>query len=148
VRAEPFVCLTLADTAIAISALLQPALFPRNSLHELRGTAWKEQGNALRFLGRLPEALKALDRAETEYRQLPHAGIGLVAIDYVRAYLLYEQEELDRAEELAHRAAGGAQRIGDVERQMRASYLLGEISYERGDITAAAGRFEQVLAHG
>jgi tetratricopeptide (TPR) repeat protein len=145
---NPLFALTLADTAIAISALLQPSLFPRNSVHELRGTAWKEQGNALRFLGRLPEALKALDRAETEYRQLPLEGIGLVAVDYIRAYVLFDQDAFEEAEKLANRAAIGARNLGDTERAMRAHHLRGEIVFERGAYRSAADHFAAVLAYG
>lgn len=51
---DPLYALKLAEAASIISAELPDASYPRNTIHDLRGEAQKEQANALRFLGRLP----------------------------------------------------------------------------------------------
>jgi tetratricopeptide (TPR) repeat protein len=145
---DPLFALSIADAAITISAALRDRDFPRQSVHQLRGDAWKEQANALRFLGRFPEALQALDAAEAEYNALPVAGIGAVAVQYIRATVLYEQENLDAAERLAAEAAEAALHLGDVDRAMRARHLQGEIHFERGDFRAAARIFREIYEHG
>lgn len=140
--------LALAEVAVRISAALDPAGFPRNSVHGLRGDALKEQANALRFLGRLPEALEALDQAEAEYEQMPLPGVGTVAVPYIRATVLFEQDRFDDAERLARESERAAVHIGEVDRAMRARQLQGEILYERGDFRKAAEEFRHVYAYG
>jgi hypothetical protein len=43
---KPLYALTLAEAAVRISADLPDATYPRSTIHELRGEAWKEQANA------------------------------------------------------------------------------------------------------
>lgn len=144
---QPLYALALAEAATRIAAFLPETSYPRTAIRELRGEAWKEQANALRFLGRFPEALEALDRAEAEYRQLPHEGIGLVAVTYVRASLLMEQDQLEDAETLAAESADAALQLGDTERYMRARHLLGHVRYERHQYAAAAEVWKGILRY-
>lgn len=145
---QPLYALSLAEAATRIADLLPDASYPRTTIHELRGEARKEQANAFRFLGRFGDALEALDAAEEEYRSLPLEGVGIVAVQYVRAYVLYEQEQLDTAEVLAHQSAMGALHLGDTDRFMRARHLQGEILYERRSFKDAAAMFASILTYG
>jgi tetratricopeptide (TPR) repeat protein len=145
---KPLYALALAEAAVRISADLPEATYPRATIHELRGEAWKEQANALYCLGRFNDALAALASAEAEYRQLPHEGIGLVAVRYVRASVFYEQEQLDDADELARESAEAALHLGATDRYMRAQHLQAEIRFRRGDLAAAIERFASVLRYG
>ncbi|HET8797870.1 MAG TPA: hypothetical protein VFO89_09285 [Thermoanaerobaculia bacterium] len=145
---RPLYALSLAEAATRIAALLPDATYPRHTVHELRGEAWKEQANAFRYLGRFPEALNALDRAEEEYRKLPLEGVGIVAVQYVRAYVLFEQDQFDVAEKLAGESAVGALHLGDSERFMRARHLQGEILYEQRQFAEAAEIFAIIMAYG
>jgi len=145
---QPLYALALAQAASRIATNLPDTSYPRRGIHELRGESWKEQANALRFLGRFPEALAALDQAEAEYRRLPHEGIGLVNVQYVRASLLMEQDRLEEAEALATASAGAALVLGDTERFMRGRHLLGHILFERHDYAAAAQVWDGILQYG
>jgi tetratricopeptide (TPR) repeat protein len=145
---KPLYALALAEAAVRISASLRDETYPRGTIHELRGEAWKEQANALFCLGRFDDALAALACAESEYRQLPHEGVGLVAVRYVRASVFYEQEQLDTAEKLARESAEAALHLGATDRYMRAQHLQGEIRFRRGDIAGAVQLFASVLAYG
>jgi tetratricopeptide (TPR) repeat protein len=145
---QPLSALTLAEAAVRISADLPDASYPRATIHELRGEAWKEQANALVSLGRFNEALAALAHAEGEYRRLPHEGLGLVAVTYVRAFILCEQEQLDAADRLARESADAALHLGSTDRCMRALNLQGEISLRRGDLLGAIELFTSVLHYG
>lgn len=145
---KPLYALALAEAATAISMVLPASTYPRNSIHELRGEAWKEQANALHHLGRLTDALGALEEAEMEYRQLPHSGLGIVAVNYVRAAVFYEQEQLDIAEPLARDAAVAALHLGAIDHHMRARHLQGEIRFERQQFADAAELFASILSYG
>jgi tetratricopeptide (TPR) repeat protein len=145
---KPLYALVLAEAAVRISEDLPDASYPRSTIHELRGESWKEQANALVSLGRFDEALEALAHAEAEYRQLPHEGIGLVAVTYVRATILYEQEQLDTADQLARESAEAALHFGSTDRCMRALHLQGQIRHRRGDLLGAVHVFERVLRYG
>jgi len=145
---KPLYALALAEAAVRISGDLPDATYPRATIHELRGEAWKEQANALYYLGRFDDALAALGCAETEYLHLPHEGLGLVAVTYIRAYILYEQEQLEAADQLAHESAEAALHLGSTDRFMRALHLQGEIRFRRGDLRGAIDLFARVLRYG
>lgn len=145
---QPLYALSLAEAATRIADLLPDASYPRATIHELRGEARKEQANAFRFLGRFADALRALDAAEEEYRKLPLEGVGLVAVQYVRASVFHEQEHLDAAEVLARQSAAGALHLGETDRFMRARHLQGEILYDRRLFKDAAEIFASILTYG
>ena len=145
---KPLYALALAEAAVRISAELPDETYPRKTIHELRGEAWKEQANALVSLGRFDEGLEALAHAEFEYRQLPHEGLGLVAVTYVRATILYEQEQLEPADQLARESADAALHLGSTDRCMRALHLQGEIRRRCGDLSGAIDIFARVLRYG
>jgi tetratricopeptide (TPR) repeat protein len=145
---DPRYALVIADAAIGIAAELPENAYPASALHEWRGEAWKEQANALHHLGRFPEALTALDNAEDELTQLRHLGLGQVAVMYVRALVLFEQERFDEAERLAVASGSAALHLGSTDRYMRALHLQGQILFYKPDINAAAARFEEVLRYG
>jgi len=145
---KPLYALALAEAAVRISAELPDDSYPRKTIHELRGEAWKEQANALCTLGRFDEALEALTRAQDEYTQLPHLGLGIVAVTYVRAFILAEQEQLDTAGQLARQSAEAAQHLGSTDRWMRALHLQAEIRFRRGDVLGAIELFTAVLRYG
>lgn len=104
----PRYALALAEAAISIASALSDESYPRGTIHELRGDTWKEQANALHYLGRFTEALAALAHAESEYRRLRVPGLGLVAVQYLRAGALFEQERFELAETLARESATAA----------------------------------------
>jgi tetratricopeptide (TPR) repeat protein len=145
---DPLYALKLAEVATQISYALPETSYPRNTIHELRGEALKEQANASRFLGRLPAALRAVTKSELEYRRLPHESIGLAAVKYVRGCVHYEQDELDAAEAAAHDAADAALRLGVADTYMNARHLLGHLLFDRQEYAAAADVFEGILRYG
>ena len=140
--------LKLAEAATAISKALPDDSYPRNTIHDLRGEALKEQANALRFLGRLPKALRAAKGAEAEYRKLPHENFGLASIHYVLGCVYYEQDDLAATEVAAIAAAEAAQRLGDGERFTNARLLFGHVLLDRHEYPAAVTVFEGILQYG
>lgn len=145
---DPLYALKLAEAATMISQMLPDHSYPRNTIHDLRGEALKEQANAYLFLGRLPEAMRAVNVAESEYRKLSQENAGLAAVQYIRAMIHYEQGDLDAAERTALDAAEAARRLGAEDRYMRARDLLGDVLYDRHHYAAAAAVFEDILEYG
>lgn len=144
----PLYALTLAETATSIALHLPDGTYPRNTIHELRGDTWKEQANALHYLGRFGDGLMALARAEAEYNQLPVEGLGIVAVKYLRAGALYEQEQFEAAQALAHESADSALALGAVDRFMRARHLEALIHFARQQFLESAAIFASVLEYG
>lgn len=144
---DPLYALKLAEAATIISTELPDESYPRKTIHNLRGDAQKEQANAFRFLGRYPEALRSITNAEAEYRRLPHEGVGLVAVKYVRGIIQYEQDDLESAERSAYEAAEGALHLGEADRYMSARHLLGHILLDRHDHSGAAAVFQSILRY-
>ena len=145
---DPLYALKLAEAATSISTELPDESHPRKAIHNLRGDAQKEQANAFFLLGRLSDALRAISFAEEEYRKLPHEGIGLVAVKYIRGFIQCEQEDFEAAERSVHEAAESALHLGAADRYMSARYLLGRIFFDRCEYVAAAAVFESVLRYG
>ena len=145
---DPRYALALADVAIAIAAILGGENYPSTALHDWRGEAWKERANALHHLGQFRDALNALDQAEAEYDHVYHSGMGHVAVLYVRAAVLYEQEDYGSAERLIGLSVAAALHLGAVDRFMRARHLLGQIHFTKGEIKAAAALFGSILRYG
>jgi tetratricopeptide (TPR) repeat protein len=61
---EPTYGLMLAELAVAIAERITEPAYPAVLIHQIRGYAWKDFGNALRVLARYDESLEALRRAE------------------------------------------------------------------------------------
>ena len=59
---NPLHARNLADAAVVIAEQLSTDDYPLDTVHTLRGLAWKERANALRFLAEYPAALDALSR--------------------------------------------------------------------------------------
>jgi tetratricopeptide (TPR) repeat protein len=147
-ESEPLDALTFAEAAIAVADALPDKTYPARAMYELRGTAWKEAANAQMLLGRFPEALESLMRAERAYQKLTSSGLGLSIVALVRAGVFYQQQRLDEAAKMAERAEHGFAHLGDDERRMTALYLRAGIKYEAFDIGNAASLFRQLLAYG
>jgi tetratricopeptide (TPR) repeat protein len=145
---EPLDALTFADAAVSVAEALPDDTYPAKAVHELRGTAWKERANAQRILGKYPEALESLLRAERAYKRLVSPSLGLSSIAYVRACVFCDQVRLDEAASMAERAEHGFAHLGDDDRRMTALYLRATIKFEARSLDNAAVLFRQVIEYG
>jgi tetratricopeptide (TPR) repeat protein len=145
---EPLDALTFADAAISIAEALPDDTYAGKAVYELRGSAWKERANALRFLGRYDEGLESLRRAERAFRVLTLPALGLATVAYVRASILFEQQLYSDASEAASMAEQAFSAMGDDEREMRAVNMRANIAFERGDTETAINLFRRVAQYG
>ena len=96
---EPQEALLISDLAASIAETLPPDSYPGVVLAQLRAHAWKDRAQALAYIGRYPEALEALDRAE---RQLSFGSLthDRAIVRYVRALTLQKVNRFEESREL------------------------------------------------
>ena len=130
----------IADVAIVISEALSPSRYSGNMRSELRGRAHKELANALRVLGRPQDALTALVRAETAYRDMTDPEVPIASVKYVRAHVLRELERSQQSLVLLREAAYTFLHHSEKERHREAIYSEAVIHAEQGE----RGRAEKI----
>jgi tetratricopeptide (TPR) repeat protein len=144
---NPLKALILADEAIAIAAALSDHEYPSHHVEVLRGNAWKERANALRFQGESYDAaLDAVDHAERAYRRLPLPEFYLATCDYVRSTILFRMDRFDEALAHSRRAAGTFLTFRDVQRYIHALSIEGNVLFDTARYAEARAVFERVLA--
>jgi tetratricopeptide (TPR) repeat protein len=142
---QPMHALALADAAVALCDRLPPERCPATMIAELRGGAWLERANALRFLGRFAEALDALDIAENAYARTPVSTFSLALVQYLRGVIFFETERLDEATRLARRAARIFRQFGEHERYLHAKIVEGGVLFHRNRFAEALALFTSLV---
>ncbi len=137
INIEPARALDLAVLASDSAESLRHDSYTGDTLFQLQGTCWKERANALRYLGRRKEALKALDRAEMAFSQSPVSHFDLAIVAYVRGTLLMEMDRSSEALDLARTSAETFLSFGDLRRYSHSRMLEGAIHFERHDYAQA-----------
>jgi tetratricopeptide (TPR) repeat protein len=143
---QPMHALVLADAAIALSDQLPQNRYPAALLDELRGSAWLERANVLRYLGRYPEALDALDIAARAFASSPVAVFSLALIDYLRGVICVETERLDEALRLMRKCARVFRQFGEEDRYIHAKIIEATVLFDQHRIRDARDLFVSLLA--
>src|SRR6185436_20707006 len=107
---QPMHALLVADAAIAIADQLSASRYPAALLDELRGNGWYERANVLRYLGRYPEALDALDVSARAFGRSPVSAFTGAIVDYLRSVIYVELDRSDDARRLARTSASCTRR--------------------------------------
>lgn len=141
---QPMHALALADAAVTIAEQLG-AIYPRVVIEELRGSAWLERANVLRYLGRHPEAIDALDIAEQAYEETPVAAYSIAIVHYVRAAVFVELERFDEARRLARHSARVFRQFGEHERLVHARMIEGCVAFHQNQYAAALALFRPLV---
>jgi tetratricopeptide (TPR) repeat protein len=144
---NPLHARNLADAAVVIAEQLSTDDYPLDTVHTLRGLAWKERANALRFLAEYPSALDSLDHAQREFSRLgPHA-FELGNLAYIRAVVFTYMDRLGEATTQAVESARIFAAYGDEDRWMRARSVEAGVLFYRREFAEAARAFEQLRAY-
>ncbi|HEX7680112.1 MAG TPA: hypothetical protein VF713_18420 [Thermoanaerobaculia bacterium] len=144
---NPLHARNLAEVAVAIADQLSTDDYPADTVHTLRGLAWKERANALRFLAEYPAALDALDHAERELSGLGRNAFELGNIAYIRAVVLTYMDRLDDATRQAEESARIFAAYGDTDRWMRARSVEAGVLFYRREFARAAEAFVQLRSY-
>jgi tetratricopeptide (TPR) repeat protein len=138
---QPMFALSVADAAANITEQLSSARYPAVLLDDLRGSAWLERANILRYLGRYPEALDALDLAEQSFGQTPVAPFSIALVQYLRAIVFIETERLTEALVLARQSARVFRQFGEEERYVHAKIVEASVLYHQNRYREARDLF-------
>jgi tetratricopeptide (TPR) repeat protein len=141
---QPMHALALADAAVTIAEQLGPS-YPRAVIDEVRGAAWLERANSLRYLGRHPEALDALDIAERAYETTPVAAYSIAIVQYVRAVVFVELDRFDEAQRLARQSARVFRQFGEHDRYLHARMIEACVLFHQNRYDAALALFRPLL---
>lgn len=95
-KRDPRRSLPMAELALAIARNMPDSAYPRIVMAQVRAHAWKDVAQSLGYLGRNPEALDALDRAEAEIANFAALAHDRAIVRFVRAKTL---QEVDRHNE-------------------------------------------------
>lgn len=142
---DPMHARNIAEAAVLVADQLPQSEYPASVIHLLRGLAWKERANAMRFIGEYPEALVSLDRSEREFRQLLVPPIELGNTAYIRAVVLTYMDRLDEAERFAAESAEIFGAFKDMERWLLSTAAQATILYYRSDYASALTIFGRLL---
>src|SRR5258708_3427311 len=117
---EPVHARNLADAAVSLAHALPVKNYPSDSIRAIRGLAWKELANALRYLAEYDAAMDALDHAAFEIEHAGSCSFEFAELAYVRSSILMYADRLDEAERQAAESAAIFTEYGDADRAMRA----------------------------
>ncbi len=142
---QPMHALVLADAAIAIADQLSADRYLLPILDDLRGNAWLERANVLRFLGRYPEALDAIDIAARAFARAPIPAYSTALTDYLRGVIYVETERLDEALRLARRSARVFRQFGEEERYIHAKIVEATVLFDQNRVREARDLFAALI---
>ena len=134
---EPREALVVAELATAIADVLPPESYPAITLAQTRAHAWKDRGQALCYLSRYDDALRALDHAEAQLAPFGTLAHDLAIVRFVRATVLQHRREFEIAEALLVECRDVFQDHGDTRRHAKCTLALGNLRVRRGDYRAA-----------
>jgi len=138
---EPAFAIMLANAAVVIAETLLTPHYTRELIHSLQGAAWRERANALRYIGRYPDALAACDRAEAAFRLNGITDFEIARVTFIRGTLLMETGHPNEALPLARESGAIFRKWHDDERLIDAGLLEGGILFEKGDAAGALAVF-------
>jgi tetratricopeptide (TPR) repeat protein len=138
---QPMHALVVADAAIAIADQLPSDRYPAPLLDDLRGSAWLERANVLRYLGRHAEALDALDISARTFALSPVAAYSLALTDYLRAVVYIETERLEEALRMARRSARVFRQFGEEDRYIHAKIIEATVLFDQNRIDESRDLF-------
>ena len=137
----------LSEAAVAIAERLSTDDYPQDTVHAMRGLAWKECANALRFLAEYPAALDAVDRAEREFSRNGPGVYELASLAYIRAVVFTYMDRLHEALRQAEESARISAAYGDTASWIRARSVEAGVLFYRSEYAEAARAFEQLRAY-
>jgi tetratricopeptide (TPR) repeat protein len=139
---DPREALAVAELAAAVADALAPDSYPAIILAQLRAHAWRDRGQALSYLGRYDDALRALDRAEEQFREFGTLGHDRAMVRFCRATLLQHLRRFDEARAILDECRHVFQSHGDTKSYVKCTLATGNLLVRAGDYRAAKEMLE------
>jgi tetratricopeptide (TPR) repeat protein len=122
--------------AVEIGDAIRIDSYPFDLVISTRARAWREHAFLLSYVGRFPDALQAVDRAEQLFRQIP-ADYDLARTSVIRAMIYRSIDRLGEAVALTRDAADTFDSCGDHLRYIRTRMTEASILVQQGAISEA-----------
>jgi tetratricopeptide (TPR) repeat protein len=142
--ASPGEAFEMSLLAVEIAEEIRIDSYAFDAVILVRGQAWREHAFLLYYVGRLPEALAAVERADDLLRQLRYAHNELGRAQLVRAAILKETERPNGALAIAVAAADTFRRHGDRRLWAKARIFVIAILIEEKRLGEALAAWREV----
>jgi tetratricopeptide (TPR) repeat protein len=133
VEREPKVALALSELATSLASRIPQDDYPAVVIAQVRAQSWKDRAQALCYLSRYDEAMRALDRAEAElapFGTLAHDG---AIVSFQRAIVLQHLRQFDRARALLSECRAIFHGHGDMTQYNKCVLAEGNLLVRVGD---------------
>jgi tetratricopeptide (TPR) repeat protein len=146
-RAErrPAEALTLANVATSIAEALPTRAYPPVVLAQLRATAWKETAQELRYVGRVDDALTAIETAERCLADFAAAAFDRAVVFLTKARIVHQLGRAEEAYALLQECRQVFEDHGDTRMLVHAGIMEGSFLYDDGHVEKAEALFNQLL---
>lgn len=134
---NPREALTIAELTTSIADALAQGSYPAIMLAQLRAHAWRDRGRTLSYLGRYDDALRALDRAEDQFREFGQLGHDLAMVRFCRTTVLQHLRRFDEARTILEECRQVFRSYGDTQSYMKCTLAMGNLLVREGDYRAA-----------
>lgn len=145
---DPREALAIAELAASIADALTPGSYPAIMLAQLRAHAWRDLGQALSYLGRYDDALRALDRAEEQFQKFGTLGHDRAMVRFCRATLLQHLRRFDEARTILDECRHVFRSHGDTQSYVKCTLATGNLLVRNGDHRAAREMLAGLLGSG
>lgn len=142
----PMQALQVTTLAIEITNELEWHVYPSNFLATLRAQALRDHAFVLSFIGRFPEAVETVERAELLLQRTPMPDFELARLQLVRANIYKSTDRVADAIALAHESASVFLRFGDRSRHLDARTAEAGYLFQDQQIRAALAIWEEVAS--
>ena len=134
---DPRGSLAIAELAASVADALEADSYPAIMLAQLRAHAWRDRGQALSYLARYDEALRAFDRAEEQFLEFGTLGHDRAMVRFCRATLLQHLRRFDEARAILDECRHVFQSYGDTQSYAKCTLATGNLLVRAGDYRAA-----------
>ncbi len=131
----PREALAIAELATEVAAAV--SAYHPIVVAQLRAQAWRDRGQALTYLSRYEEALRALDRAEQELEPFGTVAHDVAVVHFVRATALQHLRRFDEAQELLDECREVFRIHGDTRLYSMCTLAAGNLLVRQGDYHGA-----------
>jgi tetratricopeptide (TPR) repeat protein len=142
---SPSRALEVTYAAEALARRVDWTTYPTVVAAEHRGNIFKERANALRLLGKYPEALDSVEKATLEYERSVASAHPVAVVQYIAACVLREQEDRTAAMRSLKSAAAIFADFSDNTRLLHCRILEGVLLSETGHQREARSLFLELL---
>jgi tetratricopeptide (TPR) repeat protein len=142
----PMQALQVTTLAIEITNQLEWHAYPSNFLATLRAQALRDHAFILSYVGRFPEGLEAVERAEQLLRRTPMPDYELARLQLVRANIYKSVDRIQDAVALSHESASVFLRFGDRKRYVDARSAEAGYRYQNQELREALTIWEALAA--